>query len=469
MWDRYIIAATIEDVYVFLERYPGQSRIIAGGTDLVLEIEQGLRPEISTLIDISRLPGLDRIDEDSDGIIHIGACVTHNQVLRSTLLRNQARCLVMACSEVGSPQIRNRGTVVGNIITASPANDTIPPLVVLGAEVVLASKNGEHVIPVSEFITGVRKNVLGQGEIVKEITLPPQPTGTVSTFHKLGLRKAQAISVVNCAFVVRMEGEIIKQCKISAGAVSPRPNRLSSIEQKLIGRNLADAYSLIENEPIPEVTPITDIRGSNAYRAEMTRLLVKRGLQDLQSNSDQQPDILPVTLEGVELHTFSLTSSEEFEDQALISTEINGKPYLFRSSVDKTLLDLVREDAHLTGSKEGCGEGECGACTMFLDGKAVMACLVPAARAHNASVVTVEGISQPDQLHPVQQAFVKEGAVQCGYCTPGFVMSAVKLLEEKPKPTTYEIKTAISGNLCRCTGYYKIVSAIEKAARESGD
>ena len=140
---------------------------------------------------------------------------------------------------------------------------------------------------------------------------------------------------------------------------------------------------------------------------------------------------------------------------------LNGEPVEILVSADKTLLRVLREDIRIMGTKEGCEEGECGACTVILDGKAVNACLVPAAQLEGRNVLTIEGLSDGKRLHRIQQAFVDTGAIQCGYCTPGMVMSAYALLSENPNPDEEEIRNAISGNLCRCTGYQKIVDAVK--------
>ncbi|MCZ6623046.1 MAG: (2Fe-2S)-binding protein [Deltaproteobacteria bacterium] len=147
-----------------------------------------------------------------------------------------------------------------------------------------------------------------------------------------------------------------------------------------------------------------------------------------------------------------------------ISLNINGRPHKVTFEPSLSLLDLIRNDLGYKGAKLSCNTGECGACTILLNGKTVNSCVVLAADANGAEIVTVEGLADGDRLHPVQQAFIDTGAVQCGYCTPGFIISIKALLDRSKKPTADEIEEAVSGNICRCTGYAKIVDAIQLAA-----
>jgi carbon-monoxide dehydrogenase small subunit len=151
-------------------------------------------------------------------------------------------------------------------------------------------------------------------------------------------------------------------------------------------------------------------------------------------------------------------------DKQKIRFKVNGAWREVETRPDRILLDLLREELGLTGTKKGCGEGECGACTVIMNGRTVLSCLIPALKADGAEILTIEGLAEEGRLHPLQQAFLEEGAVQCGYCTPGMLLSAKVLLDENPEPSVGDVKKAISGNLCRCTGYTKIIRAVRAAA-----
>jgi len=472
MWDEYRCATNTDEVIQFLSIKGGQARIVAGATDLILELEHGLHPKVDSFIDISRIPDLDRIDLSEDDIIHLGPLVTHNHCVASKLIRERAYPLARACWEVGAPQIRNRGTVAGNLITASPANDTITALMALDARVVLKSKFGKRTVQLGDFYSGVRKTILQPDEMLIDIWFKALQKNQSGTFIKLALRRAQAIAVVNVAILLTFENSIIQSAVITLGAVAPTIIHALKAEAFLIGKNLDEEEVLSQAATLTmdAARPIDDIRASAAYRREMVRILTLRGLRSLH-NSKGKDDFPqePVLLWGKNSSSSPIKlSPPSYISGSTILTQINGEEYSFSGAHKKTLLRLLREDAGLIGTKEGCAEGECGACTVFLDGKAVMACLVPAARAHGAEIITIEGLSNSgnDQgLHPVQEAFIQNSAVQCGYCSPGFIMSAAKLLEERLNPSLNEIQQAITGNLCRCTGYYKIIKAVEEASK----
>ncbi|MDR7434065.1 MAG: (2Fe-2S)-binding protein [Armatimonadota bacterium] len=148
----------------------------------------------------------------------------------------------------------------------------------------------------------------------------------------------------------------------------------------------------------------------------------------------------------------------------LVRLHVNGQVHEVFTPPHRTLLELLREDLGLTGTKHGCELGECGACTVLVDGRPILACLALAVEVEGAEILTVEGLGRPGNLHPLQEAFMEVGALQCGYCTPGFLLSAKALLDQNPAPSRQEIHEALSGNLCRCTGYLRIVQAVERAA-----
>lgn len=467
MWELYYTPASLDETLALLAEHQEAARIVAGGTDLLLEIERGARQGLRALVDITRIPDLDRIALGEDGLIHLGPLVTHNMAAVSGLLREHALPLALACWWEASPQIRNRATIAGNLITASPANDAITPLVALGAQVTLRSTQGERTIPLDAFYLGVRKTAMRPDEMLVDISFPPlEPPAARGTFIKLGLRRAQAISVVNVAAVLRFAGEVVAGARITEGSVAPTIIRAPEAEASLVGQALTDENidraALLAAEA---ATPIDDVRGTAAYRREMVRVLTARALRAIRDGAEQgELPADPVMLwgrQGPPAPHVSAAAQHGPDDP--IETIINGERRTIHGANDKTLLRMLREDAGLIGTKEGCAEGECGACTVFLDGMAVMSCLVGAPRAHGAEIVTIEGLAEGDRLHPIQQAFIDEAAVQCGYCTPGFLMSGAKLLEERDDPGLWEIQQSITGNLCRCTGYYKIIKAFERA------
>ncbi|SJZ91788.1 (2Fe-2S)-binding protein [Selenihalanaerobacter shriftii] len=152
-----------------------------------------------------------------------------------------------------------------------------------------------------------------------------------------------------------------------------------------------------------------------------------------------------------------------------ITLTVNDTDYSVDVSPDMRLVDLLREELGLLGTKEGCGEGECGACTIIKDGETVNSCLVLAAEADDSNITTIEGLGDEDNLHPLQESFIEYGAVQCGFCTPGMILSAKNLLDKNPAPNESEIKVGLSGNICRCTGYTKIIEAVKAVANRGGD
>ena len=459
--------ATVRQALDELQADP-QLRPVAGGTDLVLELARSGAGGEVTLLDLTAIDGFSTIDLSSDPI-QLGAGVRHADILANTQAREQLLALAQACLEVGSPQLRNRATLVGNLVTASPANDTISALMALDAVVVIASLEGGDVIErnvsLDEFYTGFRSTVLAEGELVVRLEIPAPAPGSRSIWVKAGLRKAQAISVVHAGFQLGFADDgTVSDARIALGSVGPTVALNTAAAAELIGSPLTTAtIEAAAAAAADSVTPIDDGRATAEYRSSIVRTVVQRALTALAAGTeaDQWPDRVPVLSER-RSSAASVNSSTVRRVEEVTAT-VNGVPYTAAPTGSGTLLDWLR-DVVATGTKEGCAEGECGACTVDLDGAAVMSCIVPAAQADGATIVTIEGLGSESAAHPMQQAFVDKFAVQCGYCIPGFIMAADHLAREiDTAPTREEIELALSGNLCRCTGYYNIIDAVQIA------
>lgn len=465
MIEVYHRPTSLADALAELARAGADTRLIAGGTDVMVELGRGSKPA-KRLIDLSALePELRFVSEDPERLT-FGALTTHNDVLASPAFRRDALPLVQACAEVGAPQIRTRGTVVGNLVTASPANDTIVALYALDAEVeTLSAAGGARRLGVAEFCTGFRTTALAPGELVRAISVRKLGPARRGMFLKLGLRKAQAISVISVAVVLEFDGPRVTHARIALGCVAPTIVRVAEAEASLAGSTLdRTARARAAALAAAAIAPIDDIRGSAAYRRTTVAALVERALDQLADGTEAnglapRPVLLETPAPAVRAVPFAGT----------VATQINGRPCELTDVQHLSLLDALRDAAGLTGAKEGCAEGECGACTVWLDGRAVMSCLVPAPQAHGAAITTIEGLAAGDALHPVQQAFIDHGAVQCGFCIPGMIMAGAKVVDECGQPQTGDIRSAISGNICRCTGYAKILTAIASAAHADAE
>ncbi|MDH3249118.1 MAG: FAD binding domain-containing protein [Acidimicrobiia bacterium] len=461
----HLVPATVGEAVEMLATHGSRARVIAGGTDLLLEMERRQRPGVDTLIDITAISGLAGIEVRGDRI-HIGALTTHNQLVASDLAWERLTPLAQACHEVASPQLRNQATVVGNLVTASPANDTITPLRALGTTVHVESVEGARSIDLGDLYTGVRKTTLQPGELVTGVTATPLRPNQRAVYVKAGLRAAQAISVVHLTILLEFAQDVVESAKILLGSVAPTIVDSPTAERLLVGSRLdAGSIEVAAEAVVMSVEPIDDVRSTAEHRRRLLRAMTTRALTALRHGSTVAP------ASRVLLSPAGTVFRPGPSGDSVVETTINGTPVHAAGAVGESLLDWLRDHAgpaskgSLTGTKEGCAEGECGACTVMIDGTAVMSCLVPAVRAHGAHITTVEGLARNGSLHPVQQAFIDDAAVQCGFCIPGFLVSGAALLAERDQPTRPEILEGLSGNLCRCTGYVKIIDAIETAAR----
>ena len=459
---RHIAPATVDDTVALLAELPS-ARVVAGGTDLLVELDRRVGPHTDVLVDITRVQGLGDI-ELVDGRVRLGALVTHNQAATHPLLRTHATCLAQASLEVGSPALRNRATVVGNVVTASPANDTISALRALDADVEIRSTTGTRTVPLAQFHLGVRRTALEPGELVTALTFDAIGDTHRSLFLKLGLRRAQAISVVHVAMAVAVDADgLVTDARIALGSVAPTIVRADGAEAGLVGSPLdTRAIEAAGEAAAAAVSPIDDLRAPASYRDDLIPTMVRRGLHALAAgaHADTLP-ATPPTLGGPSVPADGAATDTDSPAPAIV----NGTATPLATA--GTLLDALRDVGDLTGTKEGCDDCECGACMVLLDGQPVNSCSYLAVQAQGRSVTTIEGVMQGPEMHALQRNLLEAGGVQCGFCTPGMIMAAADMIQRHGgNLDEATVRAELEGNICRCTGYHNIVKAILAANAE---
>ena len=268
----YIYASRLEEALELVERL-GDYRLLAGGTDLIIDLKIG-RVSPRNVIDISRVKELKFIKDEGD-YIRIGSLVTLQELVESPIIRGKAPVLSMAANEMGSWQIRNMATVGGNLCNASPAADSAPPLMVLNAKLVLASKRGEREVTTTQFFKGPRKTELRKDELLKEIIIPYE-RGSGQHYIKLGRRNAFTLSIVSVAALVRVNDNRFTDVRVALNSVAPTPVRSRSVEEALNGKEVT--YEVIDEESrkvVNDISPISDVRASADYRREMSIILTR--------------------------------------------------------------------------------------------------------------------------------------------------------------------------------------------------
>ena len=461
----YYEPATVAEAAQLLAQYAGRAKLLAGGTDLLVQMKVE-RSAPQALISLGRIAGLDGVAVQ-DGHLHIGARTTIIAMQRAPQIQAHFAALAEACASFSTTQVQTMGTLGGNVGHGSPASDTAPALLALGAEVEIAGPGGGRRLPLEKFFLGPGKTALQIGELLTAVVLPRPAAGSGSAFLKVS-RVAADIAKASAAVALVRQADRITSARLAFGSVGPTPMRTPKAEQLLAGQVWSEELvSRAAQAAAEEVTPIDDVRSEAWYRRDVVRVLAYDGLHRAWQNALRGPAEWKTAGQTTEPAATAAgpVPMLEANQKRWIELNVNGQKLQAWVAPNDLLLNVIREQLELTGSKYGCGIGECSACTVQMDGKPVLACLVLAVSAVGHEILTVEGLQEPNgELHPLQEAFLDFAAYQCGYCTPGMLLTAKSLLADQPHPTEDDVRHYLRGNLCRCTGYASIVRAVMSCA-----
>jgi aerobic-type carbon monoxide dehydrogenase small subunit (CoxS/CutS family)/CO/xanthine dehydrogenase FAD-binding subunit len=427
---------------------------LAGGTRLF-----ATEREVPNVLDLSAL-GLSRL-ETIDGDLRIGAMTTLQDLADSSEVHVATAGLLSAAARAhsASRMIRGMATAGGEAVHGAHDSEVVAALLALNTIFEVALPSGPLESPALRFLRDPAED-LGQGGLLHSLSIPGVPQGAALERVAV-LPSAPALMAV--AVTVSFAGDKCARARIALTGLRTRPARVLEAEARVEGTVGDEAAVQKCLEQIGARAPFRDdAHASAGYRRQaalvLTRRALLRAMAQARSGTPPRPPArgrppLPARL-PTELPYFT---------SGMVEVWINGQRRKARTEARTTVLDLLRAEG-LRGVKHGCETGECGACAVLLDGRPVCACMTLALRAEGRHLETVEGLGTPDALHPVQQAFVDTGAIQCGYCTPAMELCAKALLDAVPRPTEDEVRDALAGCLCRCTGYLKPVQAVLRAA-----
>ena len=479
-------AKSVEDAIRLLQEHP-QAQIIAGGSDVLVQMREGKRAGVE-LVSIYGLDELRDVTMDEDGTIRIGSLTSFSHITKDPLIQKYIGVLGEAVDMVGGPQIRNIGTIGGNTCNGVTSADSASTLFAWDARIELTGPEGVRVLPIRDFYIKAGKVDIRPGEIQTAILIPKESyEGYAGHYIKYAMRNAMDIATLGCSVNVKLSNskKIFTNIRIAYGVAGPIPMRAVHAEEA--GRGLEVTEESIEkigDTVLEDVTPRDSWRASKAFREHISRVLCKRALReavrraggitaeqnpaasDSETAGPAEKKEQPGVESGASRHTI-MTDSESGKQYKLVRCRINGMERETMVDVRASLTDMLRNDYSLTSVKKGCEVGECGACNVIIDGECFNSCIYLAVWADGKEIRTLEGLMGPDgELSDIQQAFIDEAAVQCGFCTPGVIMSAVEILESGKEYTRDELRKLLSGHLCRCTGYENILNAVEKTMKK---
>jgi xanthine dehydrogenase iron-sulfur cluster and FAD-binding subunit A len=474
----YCRAANLDEACALLRTNDAdEARVIAGGQTLVPLMAMRLaRPK--RLIDIARIPELSFVRKE-DRAIAIGATTRQHVLEHDPLVRAEVPLLAAVMPHVGHAPTRARGTLGGSLANADPAAEIA--LVAVTLEATLAYRAGARTIETAaaEFFTGPMTTALPSTGLLTCARFPVWRHARVGVgFHEVSSRSSDFAFASAAAQIGLDEAGICRRAALGIGAVTSVPLRLDRLGEKLEGLSLQEVQEMPIREEVATLLSdqdvFSDLHASGDYRRRAAATLLVRAIFDAWRNADQTAvDVIPAERAGLHpanenrnpVISVGRAFTQAVDYWVIVHLNVNGAARSVEIEPRTSLLDCLREQFLLTGAHAGCEHGVCGACTVLMDGTPIRSCLMFAVQADGHAITTIEGLTPgPGELSIIQDAFCETHGMQCGYCTPAMILAAHALLASNPAPVRAEIVRAISGNLCRCTGYAQITEAVALAA-----